>query len=140
MSDGVFGVGKHCSLSLRSFPKPWFQENDASHHIHKNYIIAGDFSCAVVTVAGISGLFLCHHHCGWCLGTFLVPSLLWLASRDFSCAVIAVAGVSGLFKLKLNLAGTGALILLHFQCETCNERKKCPGPGQSYGSSISALY
>eukprot|EP00978_Attheya_sp_CCMP212_P011144 scaffold27288_cov49-Attheya_sp.AAC.2 len=45
----------------------------------------------------------------------------------------------GILKLKLNLAGAGALILLLFQCETCNERKKCPGPGQYYGSSISAL-
>eukprot|EP00978_Attheya_sp_CCMP212_P014864 scaffold38109_cov45-Attheya_sp.AAC.1 len=52
------------------------------------WLASQDFSCGVVTMAGFSGLFLCRRHCGWHLGTF---------------------------KLKLNLAGTGALILLHFQ-------------------------
>jgi hypothetical protein len=39
----------------------------------------------------------------------------------------------GILKLKVNLAGTGSLILLQFQCMTCNEREKqcqlqCPKP------------
>eukprot|EP00978_Attheya_sp_CCMP212_P015136 scaffold38937_cov44-Attheya_sp.AAC.2 len=50
-----------------------------------------------------------------------------------------MACLLGLLQLKLNLAGAGALLLLLFQCKTCNERKMCPGPDQSYGSSISAL-
>eukprot|EP00978_Attheya_sp_CCMP212_P011093 scaffold27129_cov73-Attheya_sp.AAC.5 len=38
---------------------------------------------------------MCRCHCGWRLRTFLVPLLLWLASRDFSCTVITMAGNSG---------------------------------------------
>eukprot|EP00978_Attheya_sp_CCMP212_P014215 scaffold36167_cov51-Attheya_sp.AAC.4 len=117
-SEGNFDTGR-----IRSkFPKPWFQENDASpHHIHKKieslcnhcyydwqlgtflvpsllWLATQDFSCAVVAMAGDSGLFLCpHHYYGWRPETFLVPSLLWLATQDFSCAVIAMAGVLGLF-------------------------------------------
>eukprot|EP00978_Attheya_sp_CCMP212_P036308 scaffold163631_cov31-Attheya_sp.AAC.1 len=54
-----------------------------------------------------------------------------LSSAVINCAQnerfydLKLSGVSGLFKLKLNLAGISALILLQFQCETCNERKKC---------------